>query len=451
MKPERLIYTYVSMAGYVKNDWGQGSPDEGVDRTAATAHKYGVPVTWMVNRGSIPLLRERIVQWHEEFGDDVILRCPTFARDAGESPLRFKQLLKEEWAAITEAFPWVKTKVAGLGIKEGEAIRLLEECGFEGVWGYCWEQVWWDGITNEGIPWGFWYVDKDRYKIPAPEGGSMVACEWTARDLHQAYHTANPCIYSTDPNDVLRAGLCSGTDVEYWKRVFQDYLRNTEHNDHVYFVQQQEAHEMENSEAFSVFPAADVEACDQMQELFFEHLRTFPITVTTLPEAIRTYKRQNRETAPAYMLTEDPLIRPEVNEYTMTLGGVGLGPWPDTFFYYDKECQMAFVKGECKPRMLRSYVGKWNMQENFAEEAPPVFVTQYAESEQAIEMMFEIGHWKPIPFGLTYWQELSGWKVAACDGAVDTKIVEGKLLFMRIALTGAPLRLTVRLEREQTS
>jgi hypothetical protein len=85
MKPDRLIYTYVSMASHYETSWGNGTPIEGVERTAATAHRYDIPVTWIVNSGSIKVLGERIREWHEAYGDDVILKCPNYYRDAGHS------------------------------------------------------------------------------------------------------------------------------------------------------------------------------------------------------------------------------------------------------------------------------------------------------------------------------------------------------------------------------
>jgi len=448
MKPKNLIYTYVSMASHYDTSWGRGTPDEGVDRTAHTAHKHGIPVTWIVNSGSIAVLGDRIRKWHDEYGDDVIMRCPNFARDAGKDKTKMLALLEAEWRALQEAFPWAMTKVAGSGIADGDAIAILEEAGFEGMWGYCWEQVWWDGLTNQGIPWGFWYVDGKRFKAPHPGRGSLIACEWTARDLHSSYHTASPVVYSTDPNDVLRAGLCTGDNIEYWKRLFDDYLRNTDANDQVFFLQHQEAHEMEVTERFAVYPFSHVEACDAMQDLFFQYIRQFPVTVTTLPAAIRAYRERNAETAPVYMLTSDSAIRPELNDYTMTLGGVGLGPWPDTLFYYDKECQLAFVRGENKPRMMRNYVGKWNMQEEFGDPVPPVFVTHYEKGADRIEIVYEIGYWRPMPFGLAYWDDLTGFAVEdAGPETIEAKIVEDQVALFRFNLTGGPRRIPITLRR----
>src|SRR5690606_33926926 len=152
------------------------------------------------------------------------------------------------------------------------------------------------------------------------------------------YHSGSPVIYSTDPDDAYRAGLCSADDIAYWKNLFHDYLDNTAHNERVYFLQQQEGHEMEFTDRFGVFSPDQVEACAGMLDSFFAYITEFPITLTTLPAAIEQYHSQNETTAPVYMLTRDTRVRPAVNEYTLALGGAGTGPWPETFLYYDRDC-----------------------------------------------------------------------------------------------------------------
>lgn len=451
MKPENLIYTFVSYASHYDTPWGKGIALDGIDRTAALAHKHGIPVTWIVNGRSAPVLQERIAEWHERYGDDVILQSPFFIEDSGASKERFKTALAQDWRIVEEAFPWAKTKVAARGKIYNEVIESLEELGFEGMWGYCWEQVWWDGITHKGIPWGSWYADPSRYKAPHPGKGSVVAFEWTARDLNATYHSGSPVVYSTDPNDVLRAGLCTGDDIEYWKRVFDDYLSNTDHNDQVFFLQQQEAHEMEYTERFAVFPADHVEACADMLDLFFAYVAQHPVTLTTVPEAVRLYRARHTETAPAYMLTRDTGIRPQTNEYTVALGGTGAGPWPKTFLYYDKECQLAFVEGSCVPHRLRSYVGKGDMNDTFEEEVPQVFVRDYEKADGRISMTFEIARRSPVPFGLAYWDDLDGYEIISCSAGAEARVIRGELAFVRLALTGGPTSVSLSLSRRPNS
>ncbi|OUS68042.1 hypothetical protein B1748_34910 [Paenibacillus sp. MY03] len=447
MKPGQLIYTFVSYATHVDQSWGHGIAIEGIDRTAELAHKHGIPVTWIVNATSAPVLAERILGWHEEYGDDVILQTPFYADESEHSRARLKQALQEGWAVLQDTFPWVKTKIVARGSIYKEFVEVAEELGFHGIWGYCWEQVWWDNITHKGIPWGSWYIDSGRFKAPHPGKGKLVASEWTARDLHATYHSGSPCIYSTDPNDVLRAGLCSGDNIEYWKKLFHNYLDNTANNEQVYFLQQQESHEMEYTDRFAIYPASHVEACAGMLDLFFGYITQYPITLTTLPQAIKNYHARNETTAPVYMLTRDTLVRPEVNDYTMTLGGTAAGPWPDTFHYYDRQCQMAFVQGSCVPERLRSYVGKGDMGDEFEEAVPQVFVSGYEKGGDRIRMAFEIGHWSPIPFGLAYWDDLKGYAVRSVTAGVEAKLIQDRLVFLRFDLTGSPTVIELVLER----
>ncbi len=449
MKPENLIYTFVSFATQVDASWGRGIALEGIDRTAAIAHKHGIPVTWIVNAGSAPVLADRIRSWHDRYGDDVILQTPFHADESETSKARLKAVLAEGWRALQETFPWAKTKVVIRGRIYNEFLEAAEELGFQGVWGYCWEQTWWDGITHKGVPWGSWYIDGTRFKAPHPGKGKLVAAEWTARDLHATYHSGSPCVYSTDPNDVLRAGLCTGDDIAYWENLFQGYLANTAHNEQVYFLQQQESHEMEYTDRFAIYPASHVEECAGMLDRFFAYITQYPITLTTLPLAIEDYHRRNEETIPSYMLTRDTLVRPTVNEYTMTLGGTASGPWPDTFHYYDRECQMAFVEGACAPDRLRNYVGKGDMNGTFEEAVPPVFVSGYEKTADRIGMTFEIGHWPPTPFGLVYWDDLTGYAVRSCSAGVEAKQIQDRLVFLRFRLTGAPATIELELERRE--
>jgi hypothetical protein len=451
MRSERLIYTFVSMAYYAASPWGHGVPVDGSDRIAGVAHKNGIPVTWIVNSGSIKVLAERINSWHEQYGDDVILLLEHHLPDNGHEE-DFKQVTDSEWRELKEAFPWVETKVGAAGVISNTMIQTLEELEFKGLWGYCWEQSWWDEITHKGAPWGFWYINSGRYKAPHTGKGRITACEWTARDLNLAYHTASPCIYSTDPWDVLRAGLCTGENIEYWKKLFNDYIYNTDKNEFVYFTQQQESHEMDVTDAFEIMPASDILESEKMLDNFFKYIKGFNITIMTLPSAIEHYQSSNQQTAPCYMLTQDSDIRPEINKYTMTLGGVGSGPWPETFLYYDAQCQMAFVKGECRPRMLRNYTSNSKSDDDFDETVPMVIVEEkastYERTENFIKIVFSINHKKPIPFGLVYWDDLTGFSVDECEGTLEAKVLENKLVFIRFNLTGEEKIIQLTLKKQ---
>lgn len=437
MRPKKLIYTFVSYASHRNTSWGHGTPEEGVERVAAVAHKHNIPVTWIVNSRSIAFLAGKIRDWHRLYGDDVILQSPLYERNLVNKKDEFIQTFEDEWNILKTAFPWAETKVAAQGVITNQLIEYLEEVDCKGLWGYCWEQSWWDGITHKGIPWGQWFIDKNRYKAPNGNSGGVVACEWTARDLNLAYHTHSPCIYSSDPDDVYRAGLCTGDNIDYWKKLFDEYLSNTDNNENVYFLHHQEAHEMEVTDRFAVWPMSQIEEDEKMLDNFFNYIKQYDITITTLPKSIKQYHESNSYTAPCYMLTKDCPIRPAINDYNMTLGGIGLGPYPDTFLYYDKECQMAFVNGECKPELFRNYTGKTDMDDGFLDKVPPLFVSNFMKSENEISMEFKIECTESIPFGLTYWDDLKGFEVKSCEGANEVKIIQDRLVFIRFNLNGA--------------
>ena len=123
-----------------------------------------------------------------------------------------------------------------------------------------------------------------------------------------------------------------------------------------------------------------------------------------------------------------------------------MGPWPETFLYYDSECQMVFVEGENRPRLLRNYIGKWDMSDEFEEKVPYVFIRKYSKNETGIEIEYEIGHWKPIPFGLVYWDNLAGYELISYEGVTEAKIIQDKLAFFRFNLNGEKARIKVVLQ-----
>ncbi|MDG0809959.1 hypothetical protein [Cohnella rhizosphaerae] len=428
MKPERLVYTFVS---YAASFGDRGVAVEGVRRIAELAHRHGIPVTWIVDGTSIGLLKSSICEWHERYGDSAILACPAYKDEA-----ELRSRLADETALLKQAFPWLPGRVLATGFIENRLIAAMEELDFIGLWGYCWQQSWWDGISHRGVPWGFWYADKDGYKLPS--GRRIVAAEWTARDLNLALHTDDAVYYSTDPNDVLRAGLCTGDDIDYWKKLFGDYLRNTESNDCVFFVQQQEAHEMEASQRFAFCTEADIEASERMLDLFFSHISAYPIARMSLPEAICMYRDRHSFTAPSYMLADDSDIRPALNAYTMLRGGIPQGPWPRTFLYYDAECQLAFIKGKSSPHLLRNYIGKTDMNEEFKEPVPEVFVRRFVRDARTIEIEYTIESDRVMPFGLAYWDDLAGYEIASCEEVSEAVVVQEQLAFMRFGLKGEP-------------
>jgi len=227
-----LVYMFASLAARHQDGV---TCLEGMRLLADTLHPHGVPITWIVSGESARLAQQALTQWHDEHGDAVAVYTPEL-----HGSLEDKQaLMAAERDAVAAALPWAELTIAAGGHQDPEIAAVLEDLGFEGLWGFCWEQIDVDQITDRGCPWGFYYMNRGQRLAPA-EGRGVIGMEWTARDLLKSFHSGNPCLYSTDPNDVARGGLCSWDDIDYWKAMADNYLRNTRYNDHVFLLQHQE-------------------------------------------------------------------------------------------------------------------------------------------------------------------------------------------------------------------
>ena len=165
------------------------------------------------------------------------------------------------------------------------------------------EQIVVDDITDRGCPWGCYYMHPEDRLRPA-EGQSAIAFEWTARDLLKAFHSGNPCLYSTDPNDVARGGICSWEDIDYWKALADAFIRNTRYNEHVFLTQQQESHETEIADGWRCYTDEDIQESLIMMDAFVAHLKPH-VKMMTLAQAAKLYRDTYTHTPSSYMLWED--------------------------------------------------------------------------------------------------------------------------------------------------
>src|SRR5208283_2423623 len=81
-----------------------------------------------------------------------------------------------------------------------------------------------DGTWDLGAPWGTYCADPRAYKRPDPSGDCpLLAFEWTARDLTRAYLSGREDWFSTDPDDLRRAGFSTGAAIDYVRAVIDAY------------------------------------------------------------------------------------------------------------------------------------------------------------------------------------------------------------------------------------
>lgn len=429
-----LIYTFTSLACRHSNG---RTCTAGMRLLAETLHPFGVPITWIVSAESAAIAAKEINRWHETHGDDVALGPPVLAGSRDEK----ERALKECRDRVREALPWAELTILGEGHTDPDVVAVAEKAGFEGIWGFCWEQIEVDQITDRGCPWGLYYCDPNERLRPAP-GTGVVGCEWTAHDLLKTLHSAAPWLYSLDPNDVARGGLCSWKDIDYWKTIADQYERNTRYNEHVFLQQHQEAHEMERGE-WLCYTEEDIREAAVMLAAFVKYLQG-KARFMTLADAVGLYRGRYSETAPSYMLWEDvPTRRYNLNYAWSTPHG----PWPKTFLYCDRGAQMAFIDGKVEPVLLRNYARPWKSGEYFAEPVIPrtrlVRDTRFTWSRE-----LEIGVDSPadMPYGLALWGDYSLYQIAEAPGLLEGKILSRELMFLRYDLRAGQNTLRIALQ-----
>ena len=431
-----LIYTFASLAA--RTAQGKTSLD-GMRLLADIMHARSVPVTWIVSPESAAIAKETLTAWHGEYGDEVAVELPPLEGCYADK----LAYLTERRAKVREIVPWAECTIAGSVHCDPDIVKLLDAAGFEGVWGFCWEQIEVDDITDRGCPWGFFYMDPADRLRPARQR-SVVAVPWLSHDLLKTYHCGNAPVYTNDPNDVARAGICSWEDTAYWDSFIDNYHRNIRYNDTVFLLQHQESHEMECNERNHCYTVEDIRESAIMMARHVDYLLQKPeVKVMALPEAVRYYRQRNEQTASSYMLWENAPVKIPNPDYTWN---TCIGPWPKTFLYYDCGAQMMFVEGQVQPACIRNYGNAWDNDYYRESRIPTARLIRNTRFGWRREIEVSITSPKAMPYGLALWGDYSLYQIGDAPGLVAGKILPRELLFLRYDLQPGENRFVVALE-----
>jgi hypothetical protein len=432
-----LVYTFASLAA--RTAQGRTCLD-GMRLLADIMHPRRVPVTWIVSPESAAIAKEALTEWHTAHGDEVAVELPLLEGSYTEK----LTYLTGRRRKVQQALPWAECTVAGGEHCDTHIVKLLEEAGFEAIWGFCWEQIEVDNITDRGCPWGFFYMDPEDRLRPATHRG-VVALPWLSHDLLKTYHCGYAPVYSNDPNDVARAGVCSWEDASYWDAFLDNYHRNLRCNETVFLLQHQEAHEMECNERNHCYTPEDIREATIMLARHVDYLQRKPgVKIMAVPEAVRYYRQLNPRTAPSFMLWEDTSVARPNPDYTWN---TCVGPWPKTFLYYDCGAQMMFVDGQVQPACIRNYAKPWDTLDYYRELRVPVpRLTRNTRFGWRREIEFSVASPKAMPYGVAFWGDYSLYQIGEAPGLVAGKILPRELLFLRYDLQPGENRFTVALE-----
>ncbi|MHA1898152.1 MAG: hypothetical protein ACTSU2_12235 [Promethearchaeota archaeon] len=398
---QKIYFTVFSQAYYVDMNWGFGCPSGGIRRMGDIFHNYNIPITWLVSPRSARCEQEMFKDFHEKYGDEIAMMIRfkgthhVSERKIAESLSKeaYINLIREQKAEIQKYLPWAQIRVAAQGIRTNNMLQALKEEGFIGVHGHCYCQIGTDSITDYGSPWGSFRIREGDYHLPARENeDGLIAFEWTQRDLNRSFHTVYPELWSTDPNDVERGGVCTDENVEWWKNMFMQYERALKLNEKgIWFQFHQESHEMTWGEVCKPFTEERVIFTADMMDEFLEWLverdtvefltasdaaelynklnpkgtipMYFPFAWTSVPKEMPFWEQIKNKKGYAGSLSKHSYI-PQGELYSYLndvlsadpMKAMESPPWKDSFFYYDDQCQLIFDLNRAHPVAIFNYL-----------------------------------------------------------------------------------------------
>ena len=268
----------------------KGEPDfQGMDALAECAHRYGHPVTWFLKPVTVAPATERLKRWGSQHGDELAW----FAEYAEPGP-------GEEYAEMKKLVTWQPLRSAGNSRFDRLFIMLAGEKGLTGVWGASFEQSSAENIADRGTTFGFHYLRPDCYKVPNPKEGGVVSVPWVSTDVNLTFRLGWGSGFTFDPDDVLAIGAVRAGRLDYWKRLVDEYRKQTAWNEFVPLVIQQEY-----ASVGEALRRKDGESLEILSGLF-QYLRDQRIRVVTMDEAVRRYRKlAEKTTTPTYALFDN--------------------------------------------------------------------------------------------------------------------------------------------------
>jgi len=438
----RLIYTFLCSTKTCDSQHGKTVPVEGMKLVSALAHKYNIPVTWVVDSQSVREAKDIILQGHLECDDNIIVMIDpsvVFKDDIVPSSKaeemvilrqRLPELIISEQKKIREMLPWAEANLIGAELKTSALVQVLEELDCIGLWGYRWDGDETDNITDRGCPWSFFYASRDHYNIPTPYSGKLVAMENSSFDLNAVFYSNNPHVFSANPSSLITSGL----DLAYGKALLNEYLKNSSWNRFLVFMQQQSASDMEYA-SYDVYSRGTITKTADIMDSFFDEVASNPnIQALNLPQAVYLYRDEFEHTEACYMAF-DSIVPPQIdiNFYVPPMPRQK-PPYPFTFFYYDQECQLIFREGQMTPVEVRNYAQPPFESKYYVEkDIPSISSFRPARDRDKLIMEFEIESTKRMPFGLTIWDDHSMFNLVSTNARL-VKWIGTYLLFIRMDL-----------------
>ncbi len=437
---------------------------DGMRVLSSIAHKYNIPVTWVITADSAQYFAKDLTEWHREFGDEPLMMLdikPLWLKNwyavtdkpdddtdvendinrlhlsapvevMAEHLVKMREELpryiRTEWKKIERAMEWAVPSVAGAVWKNRVLIQALEQVGFRGIWGYRWEER--ESITevDRGCPFGFFYPSAEQHNFCAPAAGNITAIP---------YNTSS---HLNKEDQTLRASLIN----DYLLQDFNIYVENVRWNQWLSYV-----------EHVNILDVAQLgqESLEKLDAYFEYVARSDTTRLLPLSEMVDDYWESCQQTESTFVIT-NTLEEHNTTEsiVTDTTDSSEENKVKDeaidnkVFFYYDAECQFSFVKGKMEPIEMKNYITP-PVSDNIGMDAlvqdssihgveyhlPKVLNFRLNRKRSRLHITFTIESSKAMPYGVAVWGNHVGLQLAQTN-AKDVTWVDKYLLFIRLAL-----------------
>jgi hypothetical protein len=293
------------------------------------------------------------------------------------------------------ALPWYAPSVSVQGAGWERDLRLARSFGERAFWGIAWNSSGVDGTSDRGTPWGTYCSDPHSYKRPAPDGScSMLAFEWTARDLTRAYLSGHEEYFSTDPDDLHRAGMTTSQAQRYVRELVDAYAAAGQTGPLV-VVSQQESNE--------ALDPGDPEIMDALYaQTVADGMRAE--TLRTAAADARTFSSAPRAIAFPFLPGGTAMGSPVLNGDTL---------YPATIDYHDARIGMTFLAGHTLP--TRAFVYADDPTSRFDVPLAPLTAAQMPEltgaaiSSGRLSLEFRVP--RALHFGIAIWSDPARLKI----------------------------------------
>jgi len=310
----RFVATSLQQAHFISG--GMQSIEADARQNNLAVSWMAVAVTFVTGAGDLYSL------YHQNNGDDI----------EGASSPRLIHYLKRN-------FPWYVPTVSVEGAGHERNIPGLLALNEHAFWGIAWNSHGIDGTDDYGAPWGSYCADPASYKRPQPNGQcSLLALEWTARDLTRAYLSGDEDYFSTDPDDLQqRAGFSTLGAEQYIRKLVDAYAAAGETQPIVMMSQQE-------SDGNNTTPGDP-----EVLAALYNQARIDGMKTETLKEVAgdaETFSAAPRAVAFPFIPGGNAIPSSIVNGQTV---------YPATIDYHDSQIGMSFLAGHTLPTRAFRY------------------------------------------------------------------------------------------------